>query len=226
MPSLELSNLTFSFSVNEPLLDKVSLSVPVGESVVIAGANGSGKSTLLLLAAGILSPQSGFVAIRDDTNKTNLNDSIALVMQNPDHQMIADTVEEEIALALELRGSPRDFMLKRVEEMLTLFDLHELKSRSPEALSGGQKQRVALAAIFVSSPIFLLLDEPDAMLDAPGRKEFLQALDAIRNQCGMIWTCADPDRLPEANRFFWLERARLFEVSREEILTRSVASVE
>jgi energy-coupling factor transporter ATP-binding protein EcfA2 len=138
-------------------------------------------------------------------------------MQNPEHQMIAPTVEEEIALGLEFRGvEPREIE-ERVERELERHSLRELRTSAPDSLSGGQMQRVALAAITVLQPTFLLFDEPDSLLDAPSRRDFLNAVVGIRQEHGILWACADADRLPDADRYYWLNNFRVQEVSVDQL---------
>ena len=139
-------------------------------------------------------------------------------MQNPEHQMIAPSVEEEIALGLEFRGVDSSEIEKKVEREIERFSLQEIRNRSPETLSGGQMQRVALAAIVVTQPDFLLFDEPDSLLDAPSRRDFLNAVSRIRREHGIFWACADAERLPDADRYYRLSDGRLKETTVEQIL--------
>ena len=203
MSGLEASDVGFGFSDGTAVLSHVNLSVARGEFVAILGANASGKSTLLRLLSGLLRPTLGQVTV-DDIPVVRVRDRVGLVFQNPDHQMIAPTVEEELALGLELRGIGVPDIRARVEEVLRQFDLLDMRDRSPESLSGGQKQRVALAAIMTIRPEYLLFDEPDSLLDAPSRREWMSAVELIRHSCGIVWTSPHPKRLPQTDRTYEL----------------------
>ncbi len=208
MSGLSADQLGFCYPDGTSVLSNLSFSVARGETIAILGANGSGKSTLLRLLAGLMRPTTGSVTV-DGVPVSRARDRTGLVFQNPDHQMIAPSVVEELALGLELRGTPVDVIRERVEETLIRFDLTDLRACSPEILSGGQKQRVALAAIMVMRPDYLLFDEPDSLLDAPARAEFMRSVDLIRPECGIIWTCPHPRRMPAANRQFELAEGAL-----------------
>ena len=203
MSELKADDLHFHYADGTEVLRGVNLAVLRGEMVAILGENASGKTTLLKLLAGLVSPSSGSATV-NDVPVHRVRDRVGIVFQNPDHQMIAATVEEELALGLELRGVPQSVMHFQVEELLSQFDLTGLRAASPESLSGGQKQRVALAAVMVSNPEFLLLDEPDSLLDAPSRAEFEKAIEIVRASCGIVWTSPHPKRLPKSDRRFEL----------------------
>ncbi|MBU0690923.1 energy-coupling factor ABC transporter ATP-binding protein [bacterium] len=215
--TLRIRNLAYSFKDGGTLLSSISLEIKAGETVVVFGGNGSGKSTLLRCIAGLLPFAEGEVTIGEKSGDT-LRSHIGLVMQNPEHQMIAPTVEEEIALGLEFRGMERNEMLQRVEQVLNKYSLQELRERAPDTLSGGQMQRVALAAIAALEPEFLLFDEPDSLLDAPSRRDFLNAVSLLGQGIGMLWACADADRLPRADRHYRLAKGEAREVTVEQIL--------
>lgn len=208
MATLRADALTFRYADGTDVISDLNLAVERGEMLAILGANGSGKSTLLRLLAGLLHPSAGTITI-DDASLHAARDQIGLVFQNPDHQMIAPTVEEELALGLELRGRPVPEIRQRVDEVLQQFALEELRDRPPQSLSGGQKQRVALAAIMVIQPFFLLFDEPDSLLDAPSRADLLGAVALVRPLCGIIWTSPHPKRMPAADRRFELTQGGL-----------------
>ena len=205
---LSAEHLSFHFPDGRGVISDVSVSVAPGEMIAVLGENASGKSTLLKLLAGMLQPSSGKVTV-DGQPLTHARDRVGLVFQNPDHQMIAPTVEEEIALGLELRGIPVAEMRPRIDQMLQHFDLSPLRFVSPSTLSGGQKQRVALAAIMVIQPHFLLFDEPDSLLDAPSRADLLNAVAVVRESCGIIWTSPHPKRIPAVDRVFELTQGTL-----------------
>jgi energy-coupling factor transporter ATP-binding protein EcfA2 len=200
---LKAEDLHFKYADGTEVLRGVSLAVRRGEMVTILGENASGKTTLLKLLAGLVSPSSGCATV-DGVPVHRVRERVGIVFQNPEHQMIAATVEEEIALGLELRGVPQPAMHRQVEGLLSRFDLTALRSTSPDNLSGGQKQRVALAAVMVSQPEFLLFDEPDSLLDAPSRAELEASVEIVRDTCGIVWTSPHPKRMPVSDRKFEL----------------------
>ena len=216
MPDLIAEQVSFGFT-ERPLLHDVGLTLHSGELIVCLGANASGKTTLLRLLSGLLVPRSGHIRVQG-ARSSHPRNQVGLLFQNPDHQMMADTVEAEIALGLELRGTDPVVIRRTVESLLSRFKLERFRSHSPQALSGGQKQRVALASIMASGPRFLLLDEPDSYLDAPSRRELMNGVDEVRRDCGMLWTTPHPRRMPEADKYFVLDAGCLEQRSRAEIL--------
>lgn len=221
MPELIAEQLSFSYG-DKSLLHDIALTLRSGELVVCLGGNGSGKTTLLRLLSGLLSPGAGRVFVRGSSNYAVRN-QVGILFQNPDHQMLAATVEEEIALGLELRGTPPPVIREMVDLYLDRFRLRAFKHHPPQALSGGQKQRVALAAIMVSKPGFLLLDEPDSYLDAPSRSEFMVGVAEVRDECGLLWTMPHPRSMPFADRYCLLSDGRLCECLREDLVKMSNA---
>jgi energy-coupling factor transport system ATP-binding protein len=213
---LTASDLGFAFAGQPELFAGLNLSVHTGETVVLVGENASGKTTLLRLLAGLLGPSRGSVCI-DGIPVAERRGRVGILFQNPDHQMIASTVEEEIALGLELQGTAPEVMRPAVEKMLARLALEPMRRRAPEFLSGGQKQRVALAAMMIFHPLFLLFDEPDSYLDAPSRRELLSAVDEIRGEVGILWTTPHPKRRPRAERLTLLEHGCVREVSESEL---------
>lgn len=203
MSELRAENLHFHFADGTAVLRGVNLTLRPGQMIAILGENASGKTTLLKLLTGLLTPTEGQVFV-DDFPVQNARDRVGIVFQNPDHQMIGATVEEDLALGMELRGVPQTQMRERVEVLLQQFDLEDFRQATPENLSGGQKQRVALAAVMVSRPTFLLFDEPDSLLDAPSRADLEQAVNVVRKTCGIVWTSPHPKRLPVAEQYFEL----------------------
>lgn len=224
MAQLRVNAAAFSYCADKPLLRNISLTVSVGERLVIMGANAGGKTTLLKLMAGLLIPQVGNVMVGGKAFP-EARDRVGILFQNPDHQMLASTVAEEIACGLELRAVPPQVMEPQVEAALARFSLSELRMRAPETLSGGQKQRVALAAIMVLRPDFLLLDEPDSYLDAPSRRELQDAIDRIGRECGIVWMLPHARRLPTADRYFLLQDGQLAERSRQELEQMTATAV-
>jgi len=168
-------------------LRDVTLQIDERELVAVLGANGSGKSTLALLANGLLGPSSGLVDVdgidtRDEARAFDIRAQVGLVLQNPDNQIVATTVEEDVAFGPENLGMPRDEIRARVDRAIAAVGLEGLERREPHLLSGGQKQRLAIAGVLALDPLYLILDEPASMLDAAGRREFDAVLGRLRAQ--------------------------------------------
>lgn len=175
---IELTNVTYSYPQQDrPALNHLSLSIKEGESVCIMGANGCGKSTLALMLAGLFQPQGGRLKINDPSHAAL---PVGLLFQNPDNQMVAVTVEKEVAFALENLGTPPDEMESRIAETLERFRIAHLHNRLTSELSGGEKQRVALASVMVLRPPILVLDEPDSFLDQLGKTFLVEELSRLR----------------------------------------------
>lgn len=167
----------------EPVLAvrDVSLTVGDGERVAIVGANGSGKSTLARLLNGLLLPTDGSVRVggldtRDGASRRAIRQTVGMVFQNPDNQLVATVVEEDVAFGPENLGLPSAEIRARVDAALALLGLEELRLRPPHLLSGGQKQRVAIAGALAMHPRVLVLDEATALLDPVGRSEVRAAI--------------------------------------------------
>lgn len=197
---LHAEQLAFAYRGSATLFANVSFTLQEGERVVLLGDNAAGKSTLLRVCAGIQLPRHGRVTV--DGRPVAPRD-IGMVFQNPDDQLLAATVESEIALALELRGESKTEMRPKVDTVLERFELSAIRSRIPTTLSGGQKQRVALAAVMIAEPRFLLLDEPDSYLDATARRQFAAAVQLVAG-CGVLWTASSTRNLPAHDRLLRL----------------------
>lgn len=159
-------------------LDNFSVHIKKGEFVAVLGANGSGKSTMAKHINGLLVPEEGTVTVNglstaDEDNILQIRQYAGMVFQNPDNQIIAQTVEEDVAFGPENIGVPTDEMQVRVDEAIARVGLSKEKYNSPNRLSGGQKQRVAIAGVLAMKPECIILDEPTAMLDPAGRKEVI-----------------------------------------------------
>jgi energy-coupling factor transport system ATP-binding protein len=180
-------NLTLDFQTpagKRRVLDKISLEISDGEFVALMGANGSGKTSLARCLNGILTPASGAVIV-DGLNTRNAKDLIeirrrlGMVFQNPDNQIVAPTVEREIAFGMENLGVPRAAMHQRVDMLLKLFHLETYRQQAPHLLSGGEKQRLALAAVLAMLPRHLIFDEPTSLLDYESRWQALQLMQQM-----------------------------------------------
>ncbi len=166
-------------------LSGVSFVVEPGSHVAVLGANGSGKSTLARLANGLLLPQSGSVTVdgldtSDESTIRGLRRRVGMVFQRPDDQIVATTVEEDVAFGPENLGIDRAELRERVDESLAAVGLTGLESREPHLLSGGQKQRLAIAGAIAMRPAYLVLDEPTSMLDPQGRSDVLAIIESLK----------------------------------------------
>lgn len=185
-------HLSFAYTVPEhdPVLALKELDIHIerGEFVALIGHNGSGKSTFAKLANAIHQPTSGHILIygmdtRDENRLWEIRRTAGLVFQNPDNQIVATLVEEDVAFGPENLGVHPTEILKRVEESLTAVGMLEHRHKPPHLLSGGQKQRVAIAGILAMKPLCIILDEPTAMLDPRGRREVMETLKHLnRNE--------------------------------------------
>ena len=176
---------------NEEILREVDLEIHQGKFMVLLGRNGSGKSTLAKHTNGLLLPKSGEVIVdgmntRDEESIWEIRRRVGLVFQNPDNQIIATTVEEDVAFGPENLGLPREEILARVEEALTLVGMTEYRNKEPHLLSGGQKQRVAIAGVLAMHPEYLILDEATSMLDPEGREELMKVIASLREKIAVL----------------------------------------
>ncbi len=209
---IEVSQLKFSYPVEEGqsshyALHDVSLEIEEGDFVAVLGHNGCGKSTLAKHLNGILKADSGKVTVLglDASNEENLMEirrNVGMVFQNPDNQLIATVVDEDVAFALENLGVPHDEMVKRVDEALEMVDMTRYRHHAPHRLSGGQKQRIAIAGILAMRPKCIVLDEPTAMLDPKGRKEVMKTILRLNREQGItvILITHYMDEAMQANR--------------------------
>jgi len=168
-------------------VDGVSLEIAEGEFVAVIGANGSGKSTMARHLNGLLTPTEGKVIIEGmDTSEEakvwDIRQTVGMVFQNPDNQIVAAIVEEDVAFGLENIGVPGKEIRPRVEKALAAVGMSEYAKHAPHLLSGGQKQRVAIAGILALEPKCIVLDEPTAMLDPQGRKEIVSTVKKLQQE--------------------------------------------
>lgn len=171
-------------------VDHVDLHVEAGQFISILGHNGSGKSTFAKHLNALLVPSSGTLFVdgldaSDPENLLSIRQTAGMVFQNPDNQIIASVVEEDVAFGPENIGVPTDEIWQRVEKSLKAVGMWEYREHSPNKLSGGQKQRVAIAGVMAMEPKCIVLDEPTAMLDPDGRKEVLDAVHALNKEKGV-----------------------------------------
>ena len=171
-------------------LDDVSLTIRRGEFVAIIGANGSGKSTLAKHFNVLLQPTEGTVTVcgfdtLDDEHIWNIRQHVGMVFQNPDNQIVAAVVEEDVAFGPENLGVPSAEIRKRVDDALAAVNMTEYAEHGPHLLSGGQKQRIAIAGVLAMKPDCIVLDEPTAMLDPKGRLEVLETIHRLNKEEGI-----------------------------------------
>lgn len=196
MELIRCENVTFAYPVPDgaipaaPVLQDVSLSIQRGEFVAVLGHNGSGKSTLAKHFNAILTPMRGEVLVdgidtRQEERLLEIRSRVGMVFQNPDNQIVATVVEEDVAFALENLGVPPAEIRLRVDEALEAVGMSKYKLHAPHQLSGGQKQRVAIAGIIAMRPDCIVLDEPTAMLDPRGRREVMRTLHDLNQKHGV-----------------------------------------
>ena len=194
-PMIQTDALSFSYPVEEgqrrtTALDNVTLSIEKGSFVVVLGHNGSGKSTLAKHMNAVLLPSGGAVYVEGmDTKKEELLLEIrrrgGMVFQNPDNQIVANVVEEDVAFAPENLGVPTAEIRRRVDDALAAVGMTEFTRHAPHLLSGGQKQRVAIAGVIAMEPECIVLDEATAMLDPSGRREVLDTVHRLNRERGI-----------------------------------------
>ena len=193
---LEFQNVSFRYEGSSekeqfPLaVRNVSFAVKKGDFVAILGHNGSGKSTLAKLSNSILLPESGKVLVNgmdtaDESLSYDIRRTVGVVFQNPDNQIVASVVEEDVAFGPENLGVPPEEIRKRVDNALKAVGMYEYRKHEPHKLSGGQKQRVAIAGMIAMLPECIVLDEPTAMLDPRGRKEVMDTILKLNREMGM-----------------------------------------
>jgi ABC-type cobalt transport system, ATPase component len=195
---IKVQNVTFSYDADsdtkskyhDVVLNDVSLDIEKGSFVAVLGHNGSGKSTLAKHFNAILLPNGGKVFVEnmntvDDDLLFQIRQTVGMVFQNPDNQIVASIIEEDVAFGPENMGVPPAEIRQRVDDALKAVGIYDLRQRSPSQLSGGQKQRVAIAGIIAMRPKCIVLDEPTAMLDPQGRKEVLKTIHHLNNDYGI-----------------------------------------
>lgn len=190
---IETRALSFIYTGEEGerlVLDSIDLTIERGSFVAIIGHNGSGKSTLAKHFNAVLLPSGGKVYVdgidtADEARLFDIRQRAGMAFQNPDNQIVATIVEEDVAFAPENLGVPQKEIVQRVEHALRAVDMWEYREHAAHQLSGGQKQRVAIAGIIAMRPLCIVLDEPTAMLDPQGRKEVLKTIQSLNKDEGI-----------------------------------------
>ena len=172
------------------ILKDISLSIDKGDFVALLGHNGSGKSTFAKHMNAILLPSAGTMTVdgidtKDESQRFTLRSHVGMVFQNPDNQIVATIVEEDVAFGPENLGIPPQEIRKRVDDALKAVEMYEYREHAPSQLSGGQKQRVAIAGIIAMRPDCIVLDEPTAMLDPSGRREVMNTIHMLNREYGI-----------------------------------------
>ena len=197
-------------------LDDVNIEVEEGQFIAVLGHNGSGKSTFAKHLNALLTPSEGTVWVdgKDTSKEENILDirkEAGMIFQNPDNQIVAGVVEEDVAFGPENIGVPTDEIWERVEESLKAVGMLKFRSHSPNKLSGGQKQRVAIAGVMAMQPECIIFDEPTAMLDPNGRKEVLQAAHLLNRKKGVtvILITHYMEEVVDADRVFVMDKGKV-----------------
>lgn len=238
---VEFHNVTFCYDADEgeqqpePAIRDFTFNVKKGEFVAVLGHNGSGKSTVAKLSNSILIPNDGKVLVKgmdtaDEDLSYEIRKTVGVVFQNPDNQIVASIVEEDVAFGPENLGLPREEIRKRVDDSLKAVGMYEYRHHEPHKLSGGQKQRVAIAGIIAMRPECIFLDEPTAMLDPKGRKEVMDTVIKLNKEYGMsvVFITHFMEEAVLADRVAVIDNSRLLlegtpkEVFKQEDLLRSV----
>lgn len=238
---VEFHNVTFCYDADEgeqqpePAIRDFTFNVKKGEFVAVLGHNGSGKSTVAKLSNSILIPNEGKGLVKgmdtaDEDLSYEIRKTVGVVFQNPDNQIVASIVEEDVAFGPENLGFPREEIRKRVDDSLKAVGMYEYRHHEPHKLSGGQKQRVAIAGIIAMRPECIFLDEPTAMLDPKGRKEVMDTVIKLNKEYGMsvVFITHFMEEAVLADRVAVIDNSRLLlegtpkEVFKQEDLLRSV----
>ena len=219
---LQTEHLSFTYPAEEGVsasttaLEDVSLSIEKGSFVVVLGHNGSGKSTLAKHMNAVLLPSGGTVYVegmdtKDEALLLEIRRRVGMVFQNPDNQIVANVVEEDVAFAPENLGVPSEEIRQRVDDALAAVGMSEFTRHAPHLLSGGQKQRVAIAGVIAMAPECIVLDEATAMLDPSGRREVLSAIRTLNKERGItvMLITHHMDEAMDADRLIAMNDGRL-----------------
>ena len=218
---IECKNVVFKYSTGEEgieklAIDELNLEVSKGEFLVILGHNGSGKSTVAKHMNALLTPTEGTVIVNgldtgDENNIWDIRSTAGMVFQNPDNQLVATIVEEDVAFGPENLGVPPQEIRQRVDDALDKVGMSEYKRHAPHLLSGGQKQRIAIAGILAMQPKCIIFDEPTAMLDPSGRKEVINNIKELNKKHGItvILITHYMDEAAEADRVVVMDKGKV-----------------
>ena len=215
---LQAQDVRFRYDTEQPnfAVDGVSMEVHRGEFVAVLGANGCGKSTLAKHFNAILLPESGTVLVEDMDTRTDeklydIRQKVGMVFQNPDNQIVANVVEEDVAFGPENLGIASPEIRRRVDSALKQVDMYEYRTHAPHLLSGGQKQRIAIAGVIAMEPKCIVLDEPTAMLDPRGRREVIDTIGRLNREKGItvVLITHHMDEAAKAQRVVVLDKGKV-----------------
>ena len=217
---IETRALRFSYpaaeGVTPVVLDGVDLNIRSGSFVAVLGHNGSGKSTLAKHMNAILLPTGGAVYVdgidtADEDRLLDIRRTVGMVFQNPDNQIVANVVEEDVAFAPENLGIPPEEIRRRVDDALKTVGMYEFREHAPHLLSGGQKQRVAIAGVLAMAPRCIVLDEPTAMLDPVGRREVMDTIKKLNRTAGVtvVLITHHMDEAAQADRLVVMSKGKV-----------------
>ena len=216
---IQVQNVSYTYTTQQgrsiPALQDITLSIRHGEYLTILGHNGSGKSTLAQLLNGLLTPTAGRVIVEgwettDAAHLREIRQRVGMIFQSPDNQLIANTVEEDVAFGPENLGVPHDELADRIRQSLEAVGLWKYRRRPPHTLSAGQKQRTAIAGVLAMRPLCLILDEATAMLDPAGRRDVLHIVrDLHDNGTTIVAITHNMEETLQADRVAILQHGRL-----------------
>ncbi len=222
MSIIEFKNVTFRYESDDegvvlaPAVKDFSLTINEGDFMAVLGHNGSGKSTLAKLANGLLVPEKGEILVdgmdtKNEDYDIKIKQTVGVVFQNPDNQIVATIVEEDVAFGPENLGVEPSEIRRRVDESLKIVGMYKYKNHEPHKLSGGQKQRVAIAGIIAMEPRCIILDEPTAMLDPEGRRDVMKAIKRLNRELGItvVFITHYMEEACEADRIVVMDDSRL-----------------
>ena len=217
---LETKDLRFSYASDEGsapiVLDGVNIAIEEGSFVAVLGHNGSGKSTLAKHMNAILLPSGGAVYVdgidtADEDRLLDIRRTVGMVFQNPDNQIVANVVEEDVAFAPENLGVAPEEIRKRVDDALKAVNMYEFREHAPHLLSGGQKQRIAIAGVIAMQPRCIVLDEPTAMLDPIGRADVMRTIKQLNRERGVtvVLITHHMDEAAQADRLIVMAKGKV-----------------
>ena len=217
MSVITFENVVFSYPGDEYIsLNGVDLSIEQGQFVAVLGSNGSGKSTLAKHMNAVLVPDSGKVTVfgmdtADGSKTIDIRRRVGMVFQNPDNQIVANVIEDDVAFAPENLGIESGEIRRRVDEALKQVGMYEFRTHAPHLLSGGQKQRVAIAGVLAMEPDIIVLDEPTAMLDPQGRREVISTVTRLCREKGLtvVLITHHMDECIHADRLIIMSHSRI-----------------
>jgi len=219
MSKIVLENVSFSYDKQKRVIDGVSLEINQGEYVAIIGRNGSGKSTLAKLFNALLIPEEGSVVVdglstTDKKSLFEIRKRVGVVFQNPDNQLVASIVEDDVAFGPENLGVKRKEIGERIDFALNAVGMQEFRKSSPTRLSGGQKQRIAIAGVLAIKPDVMVFDESTSMLDPRGRSEVLAVMEKLNSENGttIVTITHFMDEVIKADKVIVMENGRIASV--------------